>query len=114
LRGGYALPIIRKLAQQRATKMSIIAARGRSTCSVLVTAMALSLSAAAGPYDPVPMNGADVTAHDVAVTLFKAKAGAPVDYSYRKLMYLDLSGLDFKGARFTQPTFTAPTSPERT
>jgi Pentapeptide repeats (8 copies) len=77
----------------------MIAARRAWTVAVL--AAALALGAEAGQYDPVPMNGADVTAHDVAVTLFKAKAGAPIDYSNHKLMYLDLSGLDFKGARFT-------------
>ena len=68
---------------------------------MLAAPLALNLGAKAGQYDPVPMNGADVTAHDVAVTLFKTKAGEPVDYSNHKLMYLDLSGLDFKGARFT-------------
>ena len=79
----------------------MIAARTAWTGAVLVAPLALNLGAKAGQYDPVPMNGADVTAHDVAATLFKAKAGAPVDYSNHKLMYLDLSGLDFKGARFT-------------
>jgi uncharacterized protein YjbI with pentapeptide repeats len=77
----------------------IVAARCLRTIGLLVAAKALSISAAAGPYDPVPMNRADVTAHDVAATLFKAKAGEPVDYSRHDLTYLDLFGLDFKGAR---------------
>ena len=77
----------------------MFAARRAWTGAVLVAPLALNLGAKAGQYDPVPMNGADVTAHDVAVTLFKTKAGEPVDYSNHKLMYLDLSGLDFKGAR---------------
>ena len=79
----------------------IAAARRSWTLAVLAAPLALNFGAKAGQYDPVPMNGADVTAHDVAVTLFKTKAGEPVDYSNHKLMYLDLSGLDFKGARFT-------------
>jgi uncharacterized protein YjbI with pentapeptide repeats len=77
----------------------IIAARRPRTLVVATTAMALSFGAAAGPNDPVPMNGADFTARDVAATLFKAKAGEPVDYSHHNLTYLDLAGLDFKGAK---------------
>ena len=76
------------------------AAHGTSTrLGVLAAAMALSLGAAAGPNDPVPMKGADFTARDISATLFKAKAGEPVDYSHHKLMYLDLAGFDFKGAK---------------
>jgi uncharacterized protein YjbI with pentapeptide repeats len=79
--------------------MIIAARRPRTPVVVAMTAIALSFGAAAGPNDPVPMNGADFTARDVAATLFKAKAGEPVDYSHHKLMYLDLAGLDFKGAK---------------
>ena len=46
--------------------------------------MALNLGAKVG--HPVPMNGADVTAHDVAVTLFKAKTGEPVDLVALRIM----------------------------
>ncbi len=79
-------------------------APGNRPRALLAAAMAVSLGAlafgaAAGPNDPVPMNGADFTARDIAATLFKAKAGEPVDYSHHNLMYLDLAGLDFKGAK---------------
>ncbi len=78
----------------------IIAAHGaRTLFGVLAAVLAFGAGAAAGPYDPVPMNAADTTARDIAATLFKAKPGEPVDYSNHKLMYLDLSGLDFTGAK---------------
>ena len=79
--------------------MILAAHTGRKRLGVLAIAMALSVSATAGPYDPVPMNGADFTAHDIAATLFKAKAGEPIDYSHHNLMYLDLADFDFKGAK---------------
>jgi len=79
--------------------MSFAAHKAWTRLGVLAAALTLSLGAAAGPYDPVPMNAADTTARDIAATLFKAKPGEPVDYSNHKLMYLDLSGLDFKGAK---------------
>ncbi len=89
-----------KSSQVSGNKKMTLAAHGtRARLGVLAAAMALSLGAAAGPYDPVPMNAADTTARDIAATLFKAKAGEPVDYSNHKLMYLDLAGLDFKGAK---------------
>jgi hypothetical protein len=89
------------------------AARGLALGALAATVV-LARDAGAGQYDPVPMNGADVTAHDVAVTLFKAKVGEPVDYSYHKLMYLDLSRLDFKGARFTHADLYGTDFTERT
>jgi uncharacterized protein YjbI with pentapeptide repeats len=79
--------------------MIIAARRLRTLVVVATTTMALSFGAAAGPNDTVPMNGADFTARDVAATLFKARAGEPVDYSHHNLTYLDLAGLDFKGAK---------------
>lgn len=41
---------------------------------------------------------ADVSAHDVTQTLFRATAATPADYAGKDLSFLDLAGLDFKQA----------------
>lgn len=77
-----------------------LAVHTTSSLVVLATAVvAFNLGAAAGPNDPVPMNGADFTPREIATALFKAKRGDPIDYSHHNLTYLDLSGLDFKAAK---------------
>ena len=53
-------------------------------------------------HDPVSQNGADFTARDITMALFKAKPGEPLDYSNHNLTYLDLSGLNFKGAKLAK------------
>jgi uncharacterized protein YjbI with pentapeptide repeats len=40
----------------------------------------------------------ELSAKDVTAAFFRAKHGAPVDFSGQNLRFLDLSGLDFKGA----------------
>jgi uncharacterized protein YjbI with pentapeptide repeats len=79
--------------------MDLAAYASRMGLILLATALASSFGVTAGPYDPVPTNAADFTAHDIAAALFKAKLGEPVDYSHHNLTYLDLAGLDFKGAK---------------
>jgi uncharacterized protein YjbI with pentapeptide repeats len=43
-------------------------------------------------------HAADLSVRDIAVALFKARAGAAPDFSRKDLGGLDLAGLDFKGA----------------
>jgi uncharacterized protein YjbI with pentapeptide repeats len=43
-------------------------------------------------------HAADMSVRDIAVALFKARAGAAPDFSRKDLGGLDLAGLDFKGA----------------
>jgi hypothetical protein len=56
----------------------ILAANGTQTLAVLAMALglgALSFGAAAGPNDPVPMNGADFTPRVIAATGYKGYVG---------------------------------------
>jgi uncharacterized protein YjbI with pentapeptide repeats len=45
-----------------------------------------------------PTHAADMSVREVSVALFKARSGAPPDFSRKDLSGLDLSGLDFNGA----------------
>lgn len=62
--------------------MDLATYASRMRIVVLATALASSFGATAGPHDPLPMNAADFTAHDIAAALYKAKLGEPVDYSH--------------------------------
>lgn len=56
------------------------------------------LAAAALLVSPSMSRAADFTAREVTEAFFKAKPGAPLDFSGRDLSFLDLANIDFKGA----------------
>jgi uncharacterized protein YjbI with pentapeptide repeats len=86
-------------------KISDAARTSVRQCLILAAALTFSVGAVAEETEPVSQTGADLTVRDLTVALFKAKPGAPLDYSNHNLTYLDLSGLNFKGANLAKSDF---------
>jgi uncharacterized protein YjbI with pentapeptide repeats len=73
-------------------------ARGRRLLGVAAAAATVALGLGAAAESAGPNGHARPTARDITESLYKASAGAPLDFSGRDLAGLDLSGIDFKRA----------------